>query len=218
VRAKGLLCFAEEPSVRAVLNLSGRRRCSFEHGGLWSGPAQQHLVLIGTGLQSEPLLAALRAMEVPTADTSDSSSGGDSGAAAGATAGAVRSAECSCDANDSIGCSARHTCTKDSDCNHSSHTVSTHSCCSDKATCVKHEPAATISASTVTSSSVSGVQAATAKARALIDSSEARGMYEWLMLPCNSDNNSSSSSSSNSSRQQCQQQCYSDSLGKGCTS
>jgi Cobalamin synthesis protein cobW C-terminal domain len=209
VRAKGLLCFAEEPSVRAVFNLSGRRRCSFEHGGLWSGPAQQHLVMIGAGLQSEPLLSALRAMEVPAAAphsaASDCSNGSTSGsssgaAAAGATAGAVLDAECCCDANSTAECSVQHTCAEHNNCNHSSSSC----CCSEEAACAKHTPAAadrtaaSAAAHAENSSSISSLQAAATQARALIESSEARGMYEWL-TPHDS---SSSNSSSNNSKQQ----------------
>jgi hypothetical protein len=187
-----------------VFNLSGRRRCSFEHGGLWSGPAQQHLVMIGSGLQSEPLLAALRAMEVPAAAPHSTSSNGaascnSSGvaAAAGATADAVI-ADSSCDANGTADCSVRHTCAKHNNCNHSSS-----NCCSDDVSCVKLKLAAadTTAASTIanaaTSSSISSLQAAAAHAKALIDSSEARGMYEWL-----TPHDSSSSTSSNTSNQQ----------------
>jgi hypothetical protein len=198
--------------VRAVFNLSGRRRCSFEHGGLWSGPPQQHLVMIGSGLQSEPLLAALRAMEVPAAAVhSVSIYAGSSDvldASAGATAGAVRNAKHCCDANGIADRSVQHTCTKRNGCNHSSDAAAEHSSsCNDKATCVKHNAAvvtpaasAATTAAAQNSSSISGHHAAAAKARALIDSSEARGMYEWL-TPHDSSSSSSSSSVNNSNQQ-----------------
>ncbi|CAN0166821.1 unnamed protein product, partial [Phaeothamnion confervicola] len=47
VRAKGVVAFREEPLARAIVNLSGRRRLSFEPDGRWEGPIAMHFVLIG---------------------------------------------------------------------------------------------------------------------------------------------------------------------------
>ena len=58
-----MLSFSCSPLQRAVFNLSGRRRCSVESGGSWAGAPQQHLVMIGTGLDGLALTAALKAME-----------------------------------------------------------------------------------------------------------------------------------------------------------
>lgn len=50
------------PPSRAVFNMSGRRRLSFDSGGRWEGPMKLHLVVIGVGMNREMVLSTLEGM------------------------------------------------------------------------------------------------------------------------------------------------------------
>ncbi|CAM9509589.1 unnamed protein product [Discosporangium mesarthrocarpum] len=65
LRAKGVLAFQEDRATRAVFNMSGRRRMSFETDGQWEGPLSLHLVVIGMGLDREKILEGLRYCQAP---------------------------------------------------------------------------------------------------------------------------------------------------------
>lgn len=45
--------------------MSGRRRVSFAQDGVWEGPLQLHLVVIGVGIDRRQVLTALEGMCVP---------------------------------------------------------------------------------------------------------------------------------------------------------
>mmetsp|Transcript_7559 Transcript_7559/g.10069 ORF Transcript_7559/g.10069 Transcript_7559/m.10069 type:complete len:546 (-) Transcript_7559:230-1867(-) len=62
VRMKGVLTFQEEPTKRAIFNLSGKKRLGFELDGNWAGPASSYLVVIGNGLDKTATLEQLETL------------------------------------------------------------------------------------------------------------------------------------------------------------